>query len=148
MNQFVLKYFDDLTPTELYDVLQLREEVFNLEQNCLYKDLDDKDRHCWHLLLYQDGKLAAYARLVPEGVSYTGYTSIGRVVSSPVFRRDGLGRQLMQEAVDQTLHLFPGFPLKIGAQAYLQKFYESFGFVLTGDPYIEDGIPHIHMIRG
>jgi ElaA protein len=99
-------------------------------------------------LLYQADQLAAYARLVPEGVSYAGYTSIGRVVSNPHFRRDGLGRLLMQEALDQALRLFPGFPLKIGAQAYLQKFYESFGFVITGEPYMEDGIPHIHMIRG
>ncbi len=146
MSQFVFKYFDELTPAELYDALQLREEVFNLEQDCLYKDLDDKDRKCWHLFLYQENELAAYARIVPPGVSYDGYSSIGRVVSSPKYRKGGFGRILMKESIDKTLELFPGLPLKIGAQAYLQKFYESFGFQKISEPYMEDGIPHIHMI--
>lgn len=143
--EFILKYFDDLSAAELYDLLQLREEVFQLEQNCLYKDLDEKDRYCWHLLLYRGSELLACARLVPEGISYAGYASLGRVASKPQYRGEGLGRQLMQEAMIQLRRLFPGFSIKISAQAYLQNFYEDFGFVKTSEPYMEDDIPHIAM---
>lgn len=142
-----LKYFDELSPAELYDLLQLREEVFQLEQHCLYRDIDDKDRQCWHLLLYRDGRLAAYARLVPEGVSYEGYCSIGRVVSRTARRREGWGRQIMEATLEKLPLLFPGVPVKISAQAYLQRFYESFGFRPASEPYLEDDIPHIAMVR-
>jgi ElaA protein len=143
----ILKHFSELTPAELYDALQLREEVFQLEQNCLYRDIDDKDRFCWHLLLYADGLLMAYARLVPEGVSYDGYCSIGRVVSRTVSRREGWGRQVMAEAMARVPVLFPGLPVRISAQAYLQRFYESFGFRVVSEPYLEDDIPHLAMVR-
>lgn len=145
--RFIFKYFDDLTPSELYDLLQLREEVFQIEQNCIYKDIDDKDRKCWHLLLYKETGLAAYARLVPEGVSYSGYTSIGRVVSKTEWRKEGFGKQLMKEAIVRLLQLFPDKDIKISAQAYLQKFYEDFGFVRVSEPYLEDDILHIAMVR-
>ncbi len=147
MHHFILRPFSELTAQELYDALQLREEVFQLEQNCLYKDIDDKDRHCWHLLLYRAEELVAYARLVPEGISYQGYSSIGRVVSKTIYRKEGYGRLLMQEAVQQVVQLFPDHPVKISAQAYLQKFYESYGFVKVSEPYMEDDIPHIAMVR-
>ena len=142
---FILKYFDDLNADEVYDMLQLREEVFQIEQNCIYKDMDDKDRHCWHLLMYKEAELVAYARLVPGAVSYPAYCSIGRVASKTKYRKEGYGRQLMQEAMLQVKRLFPGFPVKISAQAYLQKFYESFGFIKVSEPYMEDDIPHIAM---
>jgi ElaA protein len=147
MQHFIFKYFDELTATELYDLLQLREEVFQLEQTCIYKDIDDKDRKCWHLLLYNNDELVAYARLLPEGLSYKGYSSIGRVVSKSVYRRAGYGRLVMKEALHNISQLFPEIPVKISAQAYLQHFYESFGFVRTGAPYLEDDIPHIAMIK-
>ncbi len=144
---FVFTYFDDLTPTQLYDLLQLREEVFQIEQNCIYKDIDDKDRKCWHLLLYKESQLAAYARLVPEGISYQGYTSIGRVVSKTAWRKEGYGKLLMKEAIKKLVQLFPDKDIKISAQAYLQKFYEDFGFIKVSEPYLEDYIPHIAMVK-
>ncbi len=146
MTQSVLKYFNDLSAVELYDLLQLREFVFQLEQQCLYRDIDDKDRKCWHLLVYKEQVLVAYARLVPKGISYDDYVSIGRVATHPEFRRESYGKYLMQEAMLYTDKLFPGIPIKISAQAYLQKFYEDFGFVKYSEPYMEDDIPHIAMV--
>jgi ElaA protein len=144
--QFILKHFNDLTVHELYDLLQLREEVFQIEQNCIYKDIDDKDKECYHLLSYVADELVAYCRLVPEGISYSGYVSIGRVVSKPKYRKEGFGRMLMAEAIIQMKNLFPDSPVKISAQQYLQKFYESYGFKAIGEWYMEDDIPHIAMI--
>lgn len=146
MQHFILKYFDDLNIQELYDLLQLREAVFQIEQNCVYPDLDDKDKKCFHLLVYKDAELAAYARLVPEGISYDKYVSIGRVLSALKYRKEGFGRLLMQEAMQQMQLLFPNQVIKISAQAYLQKFYESFGFTRVSDEYMEDNIPHIAMV--
>ena len=148
MLQTILKYFDDLTVPELYDILQLREEVFQMEQNCIYKDIDDKDKKCFHLMLYKEQELVAYCRLVPAGISYDGYASIGRVVSKPIYRKDGFGRQLMEQAMQKMTQVFPHLSIKIYAQAYLQKFYESFGFVRVSDEYMEDDIPHIAMVFG
>lgn len=145
--QTVLKYFDDLNIQELYDILQLREEVFQIEQNCIYKDIDDKDKKCYHLMLYVDNELVAYCRLVPEAISYDGYVSIGRVVSKTKYRRAGYGKHLMEKAMDKMMQIFPYLPIKISAQLYLQKFYESYGFVVEGEWYIEDEIPHIAMVK-
>ncbi len=147
MLQTMLKYFDDLTLTELYDVLQLRESVFQIEQNCIYKDIDDKDRKCYHLMLYKEAELVAYCRLVPDGISYDGYASIGRVVSNSNYRKEGYGRQLMAKAMEKMMQIFPHLPIKISAQLYLQKFYESFGFTVVGEWYMEDDIPHIAMVK-
>jgi len=147
MLQTMLKYFDDLTLTELYDVLQLREAVFQIEQNCIYKDIDDKDRKCYHLMLYKEAELVAYCRLVPDGISYDGYASIGRVVSNSNYRKEGYGRQLMAKAMEKMMQIFPHLPIKISAQLYLQKFYESFGFTVVGEWYMEDDIPHIAMVK-
>lgn len=147
MQNFILKYFNDLSVHELYDLLQLREEVFQIEQNCIYKDIDDKDKECWHLMLYKEKELVAYCRLVPEGISYDKYVSIGRVVSKSNYRKEGFGRLLMQEIMKEMEKLFPGLPIKISAQLYLQKFYESFGFTAIGEWYMEDEIPHIAMVK-
>lgn len=147
MQYFILKHFNELSLQQLYDALQLREEVFQIEQNCIYKDIDDKDKKCYHLLLYNDVELLAYARLVPEGVSYNDYVSIGRVVSKTNYRKEGYGRLLMQEAMKQMEKLFPNKAIKISAQQYLQKFYESYGFVVEGEWYMEDDIPHIAMVK-
>lgn len=147
MQTFILRHFNDLTVHELYDLLQLREEVFQIEQNCLYKDIDDKDKECYHLLLYKETELIAYSRMVPEGISYDGYVSIGRVASKTKYRKEGFGRLLMKETMQQLQNLFPDSPIKISAQKYLQKFYESYGFTAEGEWYMEDDIPHIAMIR-
>lgn len=145
--QFILKHFNDLSVPELYDLLQLREEVFQIEQNCIYKDIDDKDKECYHLLFYKAKELVAYCRIVPKGISYDEYVSIGRVVSKPKYRKEGFGRLLMKEAMIQMQNLFPDLPIKISAQKYLQKFYESYGFVAEEEWYMEDNIPHIAMIH-
>ncbi|HNE50251.1 MAG: GNAT family N-acetyltransferase [Chitinophagales bacterium] len=144
---FVLKHFNELNCNELYELLQLREAVFQVEQNCIYEDIDGKDRFCWHLQYYIDDILVAYCRLVPENVSYQNYTSIGRVVSHKAYRKQGIGRALMQQALMEMETLFPTIPIKISAQQYLQKFYESLGFTTVGEGYLEDGIPHVAMVK-
>jgi len=144
--QWSCKYFDALTPFELYDIIKLRNEVFVVEQNCVFQDADDKDQECYHLMGLAEKQLVAYARLVPAGVSYE-YISIGRIVTSPAFRAKGAGKALLIAAINQCNLLFGEQTIKIGAQLYLKKFYESFGFRQTSDVYDEDGIPHLKMIR-
>jgi ElaA protein len=142
------KPFADLTLAELYSLLQLRSEVFVVEQQCAFQDIDGQDQAAHHLLGYtESGELAAYARLFAAGLSYPE-VSIGRVVASPRLRRHGFGRALMQRAIEECAALFGPQPIRIGAQQYLQRFYESFGFRQQGEGYLEDGIPHIYMLRG
>jgi ElaA protein len=141
-----LKNFDALTAKELYDILQLRSEVFVVEQNCVYLDMDGKDEGSFHFCGYHQNKLIAYTRLLPPGLSYTE-ASIGRVVTSPSVRRSGAGRLLMQQSIKTVHDLFGTVPIKIGAQLYLKAFYESFGFILKGEVYLEDGIEHIAMLK-
>lgn len=142
----ICKPFDSLSLKELYAILQLRSEVFVVEQNCVFLDQDDKDLKCQHLMLYADKKLAAYARIVPPGLSYT-QASIGRVVTSPTLRGRKFGKVLMKLAISNCERLHGLKEIKIGAQLYLKAFYESFGFVQVEDSYLEDGIPHILMIK-
>jgi ElaA protein len=144
--EWTLKKFYELTPYDLYAALQLRNEVFVVEQNCVFQDADDKDQACYHLLGYTGNKLVAYTRLVPPYVIYKE-PSIGRVVTSPSVRGTGAGKDLMKESITTAYQLFGAVPLKIGAQLYLKKFYESFGFIQIGEGYIEDGIPHIYMLK-
>ncbi|MER3498935.1 MAG: GNAT family N-acetyltransferase [Chitinophagaceae bacterium] len=146
MPQWICKKFDELTPHELYSILQLRNEVFVVEQNCVFQDADNKDQSCYHLMGWQAKDLAAYTRLVPPQIAYQ-YPSIGRVVTSPKYRRTGIGKLLMQKAIEELDKLFGKQPIKIGAQLYLKKFYESLGFQQSSDIYLEDGIKHIEMIR-
>lgn len=143
---WLLKKFEELTPHELYAALQLRNEVFVVEQNCVFQDADDKDLDSYHLLGYVDNKLIAYTRLVPPGVIYIE-PSIGRVVTSPSVRGSGAGKELMQESINNCYSLFGKQSIKIGAQLYLKKFYEGLGFAQISDAYLEDGIPHIYMRR-
>ena len=141
------KPFDTLTLAELYALLQLRSEVFVVEQTCAFQDIDGHDQVALHLLGYTEaGELAVYARLFEAGCSYA-QASIGRVVTSPRYRGHSLGRQLLHEAIAQCEAQFGLQPIKIGAQQYLLAFYESFGFVQEGEGYLEDGIPHVHMVR-
>ncbi|HEY4936965.1 MAG TPA: GNAT family N-acetyltransferase, partial [Puia sp.] len=130
----------------LYNILQLRNEVFIVEQNCPYQDCDNKDLYAWHLMGVREDKLLAYSRLLAPGISYSE-SSIGRIVSSPSSRKTGMGKKLMQESIQQVRNLFHTDTIRIGAQLYLQKFYESFGFIKDGEIYLEDNIPHILMLR-
>ena len=140
------KPFDALSPHELYAIIRLRNEVFVVEQNCVFQDADDKDQRCYHLMGYKDNQLAAYARLVPSEIAYP-QISIGRVITSPSFRNAGIGKGLMEQAIEYAYRLFGKQTIKIGAQVYLKKFYESFGFVQVGEVYDEDGIDHIYMVK-
>lgn len=137
--------FDSLTTLQLYTIIQLRNAVFVVEQNCVFQDADGKDPYCHHLLIWQEKELVAYARLVPPGIAYE-YMSIGRVISSAKMRRKGAGKLLMREAIQQCRSLFGAGPIQIGAQLYLKDFYGSFGFRAMGEVYLEDNIEHIHMI--
>jgi ElaA protein len=143
---WILKHFNELTPAELYKILQLRNEVFIVEQTCPYQDCDNKDLKAWHLMGVEDGKLLAYSRLLAPGISYSE-SSIGRIVSSPSARKTGIGKKLMTESIQQIQNLFHTDIIRIGAQRYLKNFYESFGFTQQGEPYMEDNIPHIIMLR-
>lgn len=145
--KFKCVHFQDLTVYELYNIMALRQEVFAVEQNCPYLDADGKDLAGWHLMGQNtEGLLVAYTRLLPIGIAYDNYASIGRVVNSPKVRGLGYGKILMTESISRIKKLFPNQPVKIGAQSYLLKFYQSLGFESTGEDYLEDGIPHTSMI--
>jgi len=140
--------FDQLTNHQLYDLLQLRVDVFVVEQTCPYPELDDKDRaeNVVHLLGYQDDQLVACARLLPAGVSYPG-VSIGRIATKATARGHGLGHQLVKQALTNIASLWPNTDIEIGAQAHLAEFYIQYDFVQTSEPYLEDDILHIDMKR-
>ena len=142
--------FDELSTHAVYAILKARQVVFVVEQNCPFLDADDVDQLCRHLMGWQVrnpvNTLAAYARLVPPGVKY-GEPSIGRVITSPEFRGQSLGKELMTRAVQAMDELYPGLAIRIGAQQYLERFYSGFGFVTDSPTYIEDGIPHLEMVR-
>lgn len=144
--KWFVKSFNELNTTELYKILQLRAEIFVVEQNSPYQDLDGKDLKSFHLMCFSGEDLVAYTRLLPKNVSYAE-ASIGRVVTSGKVRGKGLGRELMNRSINELENLYGKGPIRIGAQLYLQKFYESFGFVREGESYLEDTIPHIKMLR-
>jgi ElaA protein len=144
---FTCSAFHELSATRLYEIMQIRQIVFCVEQNCAYLDADGKDLAAWHLECRNaEGVLVAYTRLLPKGVSYPNYASIGRVVNAPSVRGKGVGKHLIQESLTQMQRLFPNEPIKIGAQSYLLGFYGSLGFVSTSEEYLEDGIPHTSMV--
>ena len=142
--------FSELRPEDLYAAVQLREAVFIVEQQCPYNDADGRDPHAWHLLGWSESQsgrdLVAYARVFEPGVRYTE-ASIGRVVTAPRVRRSGLGKALMAEALRRVESLAPGQAIKIAAQRRLEKFYLELGFITVSEPYEEDGITHVDMLR-
>jgi ElaA protein len=138
--------FAELRPVDLYGILALRQNVFVLEQTCFYADLDGIDLACHHLFRKINGKIISTARLVPPGIVYAE-ASIGRVCTAIEERKTGEGKMLMQTAIEQTEKLFGKGGIKIGAQLYLEKFYNNFGFIRESEPYDEDGILHIKMKR-
>ncbi len=145
-NDWKIKSWEELTKEEFHDIVQLRETVFVVEQNCPYLDVDGKDKRSNHLFLYKRGKVVAYSRLIPRGVSYPNGLSIGRVVVSPDFRRKQLAREMMEIAIKKILTLFKENTIIISAQTYLLQFYASLGFQVEGEEYLEDDQPHIKMI--
>jgi ElaA protein len=143
------KKFNGLTAQELYEILELRAEVFVVEQNCPYQDVDGKDKYAYHLMGYDEaGVLVAYCRLLPVGISYPNDTSIGRVASKFSARTTGVGMELMQKAMEMMQEIYPNQSIRISAQSYLVRFYEKFGFVSTEKEYLEDDIPHTEMVFG
>ena len=141
------KKFSELTTDEFHDILQLRINTFVVEQNCPYPELDNKDRIAYHLFASTDeGRIVAYTRIFGPG-DYYSEPAIGRVVVDPEYRMKGLGVELMKNSIELAHKVFNSDKIRIGAQKYLRKFYEDLGFVKTGEEYLEDGIPHIHMVR-
>lgn len=143
--------FDQLGGAELYQVLALRQNVFVLEQRCLYQDLDGYDQQAWHLLGWQTSggqrRLAAYLRCLAPGAKFPEM-ALGRVLTAPEARGGGLGKELLRQGIARAGAHFPGQAIRIGAQLYLERFYQDFGFATTSAPYDEDGIPHIDMRLG
>ena len=142
--QFKTKRFNDLSTQELYETLRLRSEVFVVEQNCVYQDIDNKDQKAIHVLGYYNNELVAYCRLFDAG-DYFDNASIGRVIVAQKFRDKKWGNNLMIEAITGIKQYFDKTQITISAQMYLQKFYESHGFIKTSDMYLEDDIEHIEM---
>ena len=144
MIQFKIKPFKELSTIELYQILQLRSEVFVVEQNCVYQDIDGKDEKAIHVLGYYEGVLATYSRLFKTN-DYFADSSIGRVIVKESHRDKKLGHDLMRASITAIKELFDETNITISAQLYLLKFYESHGFVAVGESYLEDDIPHIEM---
>ena len=139
------KHFSELTAYEIYDILALRSEVFVVEQNCIFPDIDGIDKLTYHLFGYQQKKLVACCRLIGKDIVYQNMTSIGRVVNAASVRGTGVGKIMMKRAIEKCRGLFGKLPIRIGAQFYLKNWYSNFGFVSCEDNYMEDGIEHIHM---
>ncbi len=140
-----IKRFEEMSTNELYSVLKERVDVFVVEQNCPYPELDGKDLLSYHLFKEVEGEIAAYSRLLPPGVSYEE-ASIGRVLVKKAYRKQKLGEELLKRALDFLTNELNESRIKIQAQDYLRKFYGSFGFEVISDVYLEDGIPHVDMI--
>lgn len=141
-----VKRFNELSTEELYQILRLRSEVFVVEQDCVYQDVDNKDQKALHIMGIKDGEVVAYTRVFEPG-DYFDNVSIGRVVVSQDQRKYGLGKQIMQASLAAIDQKFPDKPIEISAQSYLLKFYTELGFNPIGEEYLEDGIPHRRMLK-
>ncbi|MGL5069161.1 MAG: GNAT family N-acetyltransferase [Sarcina sp.] len=143
--EFKIKKFDELTGSEIYEILKSRSEVFVVEQNCVYQDIDDKDKKSHHLFYEDKGRVVAYVRAIPCGVSYDE-ASIGRVITLKEYRGTGISKKLMLEAINFIEECYGETKIKISAQEYIKRFYEGVGFKQVTDSYLEDDIPHIGMV--
>ena len=143
--KWFLKTFDQLSLNEFYSILKLRIDIFVVEQNCPYPELDNKDQLAHHLFCINNNEVIAYTRIFKPGDYYV-QAAFGRVVVHENFRKQELGKKLIEQTINETYKLYGKTPIKIGGQVYLKKFYESFGFQQKGEGYLEDGIPHIYMI--
>lgn len=152
--------FAELTPSTLYALLRLRADVFVVEQQCAFADLDGLDAQAWHLLLWREDTLAGYARMfpppepdtaarggAPSSTRSAGQVSVGRIVTPQALRGEGLGHRLMEELLRRAARHFPAAPVRMGAQSRLQNFYAGYGFVVAGSAFLEDGIVHVPMLR-
>ena len=139
-------HFNELNTTTLYEILKARQMVFSVEQNCAYLDLDGLDQTALHLIAWDNEQLAGYARLMPPNTQYPE-ASIGRVLTLPGYRGSGLGKQLISKAIVECQEQFHTGTIKLGAQQYLEDFYQRHGFQTISQPYLEDGIWHIKMLK-
>ena len=144
--EFIIKYFNELTIHELYQILQLRSEVFVVEQECVYQDIDFKDQKALHVFGYKNNKMVAYTRIFKSG-DYFKNASIGRVIIASSARKYGFGHDVIKASITAVKTYFNDNEITISAQKYLKKFYESHQFIQVGEEYLEDGIPHIEMLR-
>ncbi|OQD44280.1 GNAT family N-acetyltransferase [Croceivirga radicis] len=142
-----VKKFNELTVKELYAILALRSEVFVVEQNCVYQDIDFKDQKAYHLILKEEGNIAAYTRIFKAGDYFEDNASIGRVVVSPKYRGLNFGKKVMEESLKFIRKKIETKGIEISAQVYLLRFYNNLGFKEVGEPYLEDDIPHIRMLN-
>lgn len=141
--QWHCRSFAELSVEELYGILKLRQDVFIIEQNCLYADIDELDEQCQHVYAVDRKRIKAYLRCIPPANGTE--PALGRVLVAEDARRRGIARVLMQRGIAYLQNEYPGRKIKVAAQCYLQMFYESLGFVRTSEPYMEDGIAHIDM---
>lgn len=141
-----IRSFSELTTSQLYEILQIRAAVFIVEQDCVYQDIDGKDQKALHMLGYDTGVLVAYTRIFKAG-DYLPKASIGRVLVHMDHRKKAFGREIMQASIQAVNSRFKSLEIEISAQTYLLEFYQSLGFIAIGDGYLEDGIPHINMLR-
>ncbi|PNQ74820.1 GNAT family N-acetyltransferase [Hanstruepera neustonica] len=146
MLDILTKNFSELNTSELYDLLQLRSEVFVVEQDCVYQDIDGKDQKALHILGYKNNNLVAYTRVFKPG-DYFNVASIGRVVVKENERQHQYGYEIMKASIKAVNVFFNTTEIKISAQTYLKKFYNNLGFKEIGEEYLEDGIPHVAMIK-
>jgi ElaA protein len=144
--KWVQKSFDELTTTELYGILRLRTEIFVVEQDCVYQDIDNKDQKAHHIFAVDQNEIVAYARIFKAG-DYFQEASIGRVIVSDKRRGKGLARSMMLQAIAYITEHFETKSIRISAQTYLEEFYAGLGFKAVGMSYLEDGLPHIGMVR-
>ena len=143
---FIVKTFNELTTQELYQLLRLRSEVFVVEQDCVYQDIDNKDQKAFHVLSFKKDELIAYARIFNSG-DYFKQPSIGRIIVKETERNHNYGYELVEASIQFIERNFQTKNIVISAQTYLLKFYNSLGFKKQGEEYLEDGIPHIKMLR-
>lgn len=147
MIEISVKNFEELSTTELYDLLQLRSEIFVVEQDCVYQDLDGKDQKALHVLGTKNDTIVAYTRIFKAG-DYLAQASIGRVVVKKGERQHGYGVDIMKASIEAVEKRFKETSIALSAQTYLKRFYNSLGFIEKGGEYLEDGIPHVMMVRG
>tara|TARA_Y100000992_G_C21136717_1_gene429279 strand:- start:281 stop:727 length:447 start_codon:yes stop_codon:yes gene_type:complete len=147
MISFSAKRFNSLNKLEIHDIFALRAEVFVVEQECIYQDIDGKDKEALHIIGKQGNDIVAYARILEKGISYSDYISIGRVVVKKTIRGKLTGKKLLKYCLFQIDKKQPNEAIKISAQTHLEKFYSNYGFIKSGKGYLEDGIPHIAMIK-
>ncbi len=142
----VIKNFSELTAQEIYDVLKLRQDVFIIEQNCIYSDIDGTDSEAIHVLFYEKDILAAYSRIFAPGIKFEKSSAIGRIIVASAFRGSVFGKELIKTSIATCQELFPQVEIRIEAQAKLQSYYQKYGFEPVSEVYEVDGIPHLQMV--